>query len=74
MRQEQYEEAKRRIANFDSNWVREVAIGDIEYDSKSSQVRVKGHATQNVAAYAEVLNRGLGVSSNNNPTATKRQT
>ena len=55
MRQEQYEEAKRRIANFDSNWVREVAIGDIEYDSKSSQVRVKGHATQNVAAYAEVL-------------------
>lgn len=55
MRQEQYEEAKRQIANFDSNWVREIAIGDIEYDSKSSQVRVKGHATQNVAAYAEVL-------------------
>jgi len=55
MRQEQYEEAKRQIANFDSNWVREIAIGDIEYDSKSSQVRVKGHAIQNVAAYAEVL-------------------
>lgn len=55
MNNSQYEKAKREIPDFAKEWVKEVPIGNIEYDSKSSQVRVKGHATQNVASYAEVL-------------------
>ena len=55
MNKKEYNRLKNEIPDFDDRYVREVSPKSLRYDSKTSQIRARGHVVQNIASMASLL-------------------